>query len=151
MFDHMLPVFKKKNEPQERAPHTMWDVFEDMLEHPLLTKERPGCDFIPAMDVQEKNGKLVVKAELPGLEAKDVDVSIENNQLIIKGEKKDEKTEDKEGRSYSECSYGAFYRTIPIASEVDADKIKAKFKNGVLTVKVPKKAKAEGRKIAIEN
>ncbi len=150
MLDRMLPVNRRRNTPEERSPRTMWDMFEEMMEHPWYKSEGFGTDFFPSMDVREKGDELEVKAELPGIEPDDVDISIENNQLVIQGEK-EEKKEDKEGRTYSECSYGAFYRSIPLGANVDEDKIKAKFKKGVLTVKIPRAEKDKGRKIAIES
>ncbi|MFP4168665.1 MAG: Hsp20/alpha crystallin family protein [Desulfonatronovibrionaceae bacterium] len=151
MFDRMLPVFRRRNEPEERTPQTIWDMFETMLDQPLLARERLDSDFVPAMEVRDKEGELEVRAELPGMDSRDVDVSVENNQLIIRGEKREEKRDEKDGRSYSECLYGSFYRTIPLSSVTEPDKIKAKFKNGVLTIKVPKSKKEKGHKIAIES
>lgn len=151
MFDRMLPVFRRRNEPEERTPQTIWDMFENMFDQPMFARERLDSDFIPAMDVQDKDDELEVKAELPGMDSNDVDVSVENNQLIIRGEKKEEKKDDKDGRSYSECLYGSFYRTIPLSSNVKTEDIKAKFKKGVLTVKVPKSKEEKGKKIAIES
>jgi HSP20 family protein len=94
----------------------------------------------PNIEIGETDKEVKVTAELPGLEEKDVDVELANGVLTIKGEKKTE-TEDKD-RLFSERYYGRFERRIPI-EDVDEDKVNAAFKNGVLTVTLPKSAKAQ--------
>ncbi len=98
--------------------------------------------FAPRIDVSETDREITVSAELPGLDEKDIDVSLSDDMLTIKGEKKDEK-EDK-GKDYyrMERSYGSFSRTIPLPVEVQADKVDATFKKGVLTVTLPKSEQA---------
>lgn len=104
---------------------------------------------MPALDVFEKEDKFVVKAELPGMKEDDIDVSVVGDTLSIKGEKKTE-TEVKEEDYYRcERSYGTFYRSIPIPSNVDANKIEASFDDGVLEVALPKSAKVKPKKIAV--
>jgi HSP20 family protein len=99
--------------------------------------------FSPQVDVKETDQEIKVLAELPGLDEKDVEVSLNRDRLTISGEKKQE-TEDK-GENYyrMERSYGAFKRSIPLTTEVEADKVEASFKNGVLTVTLPKTAEAQ--------
>ncbi len=92
------------------------------------------------IEVSDTDKEVKVTAELPGLEEKDIDVELANGILSIKGEKKTE-TEDKD-RLFSECYYGRFERRIPV-DEVEEDKVSASFKNGVLTVTLPKSAKAQ--------
>jgi len=104
---------------------------------------------MPAVDVFEKEDRFVVKAELPGMKEDDIDVSVVGDTLSIKGEKKTE-TETKDEDYYRcERSYGSFYRSIPIPSNVDADKIEASFEDGVLEVALPKSAKVKPKKIAV--
>jgi HSP20 family protein len=104
---------------------------------------------MPAVDVFEKADKFVVKAELPGIREDDIHVSVVGDTLSIRGEKKTE-TEVKEEDYYrSERSYGSFYRSIPLPSKVDANKIEATFEDGVLEVALPKSAKAKPKKIAV--
>jgi HSP20 family protein len=100
----------------------------------------------PSLEVQEKDGAYRISAELPGLDEKDVEVSVQDGVLTIRGEKKAE-TEDKE-RQYSERYYGRFERRLALG-ELDEDKITASFANGVLTITAPKSAKAEAKKIPI--
>ncbi|NOX90171.1 MAG: Hsp20/alpha crystallin family protein [Calditrichaeota bacterium] len=99
--------------------------------------------FMPSVDVKEKDDEFVVTAELPGMDAKDVDISISDDILTLRGEKKEEK-EEKEGNYYRrECSYGSFHRDIPLPAEVETDKVEAEFKRGVLTVHLPKKPESQ--------
>ena len=104
----------------------------------------------PSIEVNESDKDVKVTAELPGLEEKDVQVELANGVLLIKGEKKTE-TEDKD-RKFSERYYGRFERRIPV-EDVDQDKISAAFKNGVLTVTMPKLPQAESKvkRIAINS
>lgn len=103
--------------------------------------ERSGL-VSPRVDIKETDEKIVVTAELPGMEEKDVELLWNDNVLTIKGEKKAEREEKDEGYTYSERSYGSFERRIPIDSEVESDKLDATFKNGILTVTLPKHPEA---------
>jgi HSP20 family protein len=104
---------------------------------------------MPAVDVFEKDDKFVVKAELPGMKENDIDVSVVGDTLCLRGEKKTE-TEVKDEDYYRcERSYGTFYRSIPIPSNVDANKIEASFDDGILEVTLPKSVKAKPKKIAV--
>lgn len=108
--------------------------------------------FTPQVDVTENDKEIKISAELPGMDEKDIDLSLQNDMLTIKGEKKEEK-EDK-GKDYyrMERSYGSFIRTIPLPVEVETDKVEARFKKGVLSITLPKTAKAvaETKKIAVK-
>jgi HSP20 family protein len=103
----------------------------------------------PQLDVAETDKEVTVTAELPGIEEKDVELLLEDGVLTLKGEKRAE-TEDKD-RQFSERYYGRFERRIPLDAEVQADKVEANFKNGVLTVTLPKdpEAQPKARRIAI--
>jgi HSP20 family protein len=108
--------------------------------------------FTPSVDIKESDKDVTVTAELPGIDDKDIEVSLSRDSLTVRGEKKEEK-EDK-GKDYyrMERSYGSFTRTIPLPAAVDTDKAKAEFKKGVLKVTLPKTAKAiKGtKKIAVK-
>jgi HSP20 family protein len=95
----------------------------------------------PQVDVAETDKEMTVTAELPGMEEKDVELLLEDGMLRLKGEKRAE-TEDKD-RQFSERYYGRFERRIPLDAEVQADKVQARFKNGVLTVTLPKDSEAQ--------
>ncbi|HZY12804.1 MAG TPA: Hsp20/alpha crystallin family protein [Beijerinckiaceae bacterium] len=115
---------------------------------PSLSGRMPAW---PSVEVTETDKDMRVAAELPGLEGKDVEVLMEDGALTIRGEKKSE-VDDKE-RQFSERYYGRFERRIPLGFEVEAEKVGADFKNGVLTVTLPKSAKAQAaaKRIAINN
>jgi len=95
---------------------------------------------LPSVDVSEDNKEVTVRAEIPGMTEKDIDLSWQDGVLRIQGEKKEEKEEKKKGRHYSECSYGSFRRDIPLGDNVDFEKAQAKYRHGVLTVALPKAA-----------
>jgi HSP20 family protein len=97
-----------------------------------------GATFMPRIDVEEKETEYILTAELAGVDQKDVDISVADGVLTIKGQKKDER-EERDSRCFvTERSYGSFTRSINLGDAVDADKIDAAYKNGVLTVKLPK-------------
>ncbi len=136
-----------------------WDPFRDFLTvQDEITKAferffgegKAGtklASWAPLVDVYEKGGNVVVRAEIPGLEAKDVEVHIEEDGLTIQGERKFEEEVKEENFYRLERRYGSFHRFIPFPTEVKTDKAKATFKNGVLEVVVPK---AEPKKKAIK-
>jgi HSP20 family protein len=97
----------------------------------------------PAMDVAETDKAYEITAELPGMTESDVEVVASSGEITIKGEKKEEKEEKEKDYYLSERRYGSFERRMQIPEDVDADKIEAAFKNGVLTVTLPKKAEAQ--------
>ena len=122
---------------------------EDFFGRPLLRLPVEEKGWMPAVDIFEKDDKFVVKAELPGMKEEDIDVSVVGDTLMIKGEKKTE-TEVKEENYYRcERAYGSFYRSVPLPSTVDADKIEANFEDGVLEVTLPKSAEVKPKKIAV--
>jgi HSP20 family protein len=105
---------------------------------------------IPAVDVAETAKGYEITAELPGIDEKNIDVKYSDGTLTIKGEKKDEREEKKENYHLSERSYGSFQRSFRVPDGVDADKIEASFKNGVLTVALPKSPEAQKKEKRIE-
>jgi len=104
----------------------------------------------PAVDIEDRADEVVVSAELPGLDKKDFEVEVEADRLILRGEKKASKEKREGNYYYSETSYGAFHRVIPLPAEVDRDKAEAAYKHGVLTVTLPKTEEAKGRRIAVK-
>jgi HSP20 family protein len=105
----------------------------------------------PRVDVGETETEVTVEAELPGVDEKDIDVTLVDNLLTIKGEKKQEKEEKRKDYHLTERSYGSFSRSMALPFDADPDKIKAAFKDGVLTITLPKppEIKAKVKKIAI--
>lgn len=114
----------------------------DRFTHGFGREEGWGGAF-PVVNVSETENEVVVTAELPGMDEKDLDLSLRGNQLIIRGEKKEEKEEKGEHYYRKESSYGSFHRVIPLPMEVDEDKIEATYKKGVLKIRLPKSAEAQ--------
>ena len=98
-----------------------------------------GGDILwaPSVEVLQREGNYVVRAELPGLKPEDVKLEIENDALVLQGERKDEREEDKGGVHRAEIRYGRFFRSIPLPEGANVEQAKAKFENGVLEVSVP--------------
>jgi len=113
-----------------------------------------GWDIEPgwALDVDETDKEVVVRAEAPGFEAKDFDVELSGNVLHIRAEEKyeEEKKGDKETGSYTERRYARFERLVTLPEYLDRDKIEASYRNGVLEVRVPKTAEAAGKQIEVK-
>ncbi len=108
-------------------------------------------DFDPRVDIKETDKEIHITAELPGVEEKDIDVSVSGDTVTIKGEKHEEKEEKGEDRHRIERSYGAFRRSFSLPCEIDADKAGASFKKGVLSLTLPKNGvAAKSKKIAIK-
>jgi HSP20 family protein len=105
---------------------------------------------VPAINVEEGPDEVVVTAELPGLDKKDFRVQLQDQRLILQGEKKASREEKKRNYYYAESSYGSFYRAIPLPCEVDADHIQANCKHGVLKVRLPKTEKAKASTIQVQ-
>jgi HSP20 family protein len=107
-------------------------------------------DWAPSMDISETKDSLVVKVEVPGMDQKDIEISLQENLLTIKGEKRQEKEEKDERYHRVERSYGAFTRSVRLPVGVDGSKVAATFKNGLLTVTLPKTPAAKGTTIPIK-
>jgi HSP20 family protein len=107
--------------------------------------------WTPTVDLTDTNGEFTLTAELPGVEPKDVEVSVEDGALTIRGEKKEERKEETKGHRLYERSYGSFERSFTLPRSVDPDQVKADFENGVLTVHLPKREGATGRKVEIQS
>lgn len=109
--------------------------------------------FTPNVNVKETEKGFEVTAEIPGVDEKDIDLSLSRNALTIKGEKKMEREEQEEGYYRMERSFGAFTRTIPFPVEVDPDGVEATYRKGVLTIQVPKSSSAreQTRKITVKS
>jgi HSP20 family protein len=107
-------------------------------------------EFAPAVDVKETAEAVVVKAEVPGMDAKEINIALMGDVLTIKGEKKSEREEKEENYHLVERSYGSFSRSVTLPAAVDLDKIEAKYDKGVLTVTCPKKEEVKPKAIEIK-
>ena len=130
-----------------REMDRLWDSF---LEGRPVRRVEEDKEWLPSVDVSETKNDLVVKAELPGMDPKVIDISLNNGILTIKGEKKQEKEEKDENYHFIERSYGSFTRSVRLPREVQSNKIVASFKNGVLRVTLPKSEEAKKKEIKIK-
>jgi len=137
----------------------MEDMFESFFRRPFgrpflpsLPKWFEEMEPSPSADIFEEGDDVVVKTELPGMEKDNIDINLTDNTITISGEKKKEEKVEKKNYYHLERSYGSFSRSFSLPSEVQADKAKATFKNGLLEVRIPKteEAKKKAQKIKIE-
>jgi len=113
--------------------------------------EAEPLGWSPAIDVLDRKDEMVLQADLPGLTEKDIEITVQDGVLTVRGQRKEEK-ETKEGEEYYCCERwsGSFSRTLTLPPGINADKVSASFKNGVLEVHLPKAKEAEGKKIEIK-
>jgi HSP20 family protein len=107
-------------------------------------------EWAPSLDMSETKDNYVVKAEVPGIDAKHIDISLTGDILSIRGEKKQEKEEKEEDYHLVERNYGSFSRSVRIPAEVESNKIKASYKNGILTITLPKSEKVKAKEVKIK-
>jgi len=146
----LLPVKRSAGEKGslDRFHDEIDELFKDMLsgwDFPLSGRTR-----WPSVDIEEKEGEFIVNAEIPGCKASDIDISIHGNTLTISGEKKQEKEEKRENYYHVERSYGSFRRDLNLPSDIDADNIEAKCKDGVLSIVLPKTEKTKAIKVKVK-
>jgi HSP20 family protein len=106
--------------------------------------------FAPAVDIYEDNEAISVRAELPGIKPEDVKISVENNVLTLSGERKLERSEEREGYHRIESSYGVFSRSFALPESVNADAVEADMNEGILTVRIPKKPEVAPKRIQVK-
>lgn len=135
--DYESPVLAIQNEMNRMFDRFFNDPF-DMV--PFETREM--LEFSPRINLSETDKEIVVTAELPGMDEKDISLSLENDSLIISGEKKSESEEKGKNFHRVERSFGSFSRVIPLPNEIEADKVEAEFKKGLLTITLPKPTSA---------
>src|SRR5260370_28921212 len=123
-------------------PFTGIKFFEDALTR-MMSEPRTGRPWSPAVDILENEHTLTLKADLPDVKTEDIDVRVENNTLTIKGSRKFEKDETVKGWHRLERSYGEFVRSFALPNTLDTEKVAADYKNGVLTISLPKKESAK--------
>lgn len=132
--------------------------FEDFIRKPFSFGGVPGLRFsrmeevVPSVDIFEDKNEVVVRAEIPGVKKEDLDVTLTEDTISIAGEKKKEEKVEKKDYYHWESSYGSFARTFSLPAEVQTEKAKSQFKNGVLEVRIPKTAEAikKEKKLKIE-
>jgi len=142
----LLPVHRRQGSDLARLHHDMDDLFNaffggwPIYEHKLW----------PAIDVAEDENAIVVKAEVPGCKADDIDISVHGNTLTISGEKKQEEEKKEKGYYHMERTYGSFRRDLNLPNDVDPAKIEATCRDGVLSVTLPKAERAKPTKVKIK-
>src|SRR5205809_5132613 len=116
------------------------------------TFTRDGFNWTPAVDIKENDSEIRLDLELPGLKPEDVELTAENGVLTVRGEKKTERKEGEENRYHVvERTYGSFFRTFQLPQGIDENQIKAEFENGILSIRIPKAALPQPKRIQIDN
>jgi HSP20 family protein len=147
--------------PKKTAEVTSWDPFRELdlfrsgwpfrdLPSQLRGNLGEATSWAPALDVTENDDKYAVAVELPGTNKDDVTVEVHENVLTIRGEKRDEREDENEQRRYVERTYGSFSRSFTLPSNAAGDRVNASFRNGVLTVEIPKSEEAKPSVIAVK-
>jgi len=144
---------ERESEAFLRPFDEMRRMMQDFWMMPFEEFGRWGDGFTPMVDVKEEDKEILLSAELPGMDQKDIDVTVTKDSVRISGEKKQEEEKEEKGYYRHETSYGSFERIIDLPTEVDQDRAEAEFRNGVLTIKLPKseEAQAKHRKIKIKS
>lgn len=145
-----LPMKRQEYDPFSLLRYEMETLFDSFMRSFDLEPFESRLAFNPKVDITESDKEIRVSAELPGMDEKNIDISLGKDSLTIKGEKKQEQEE--KGKDYyrMERSYGSFSRVIPLPEEIDSAKVDAHFRKGVLTVVLPKTVKAVESKKKIE-
>lgn len=162
----LIPTIARRAAPSVFAPLARFPMFDDLdrelrdfaegaFTTPLGTRRLSQVvGWVPATELTENQDELLLTAELPGLDRKDIDIAVDEGVLTIRGEKAEERKEGEEDKKYYlwERTYGSFQRSFVLPRNIDATKITAEFEKGVLKVRLPKTAesKAKGRKIEIK-
>jgi len=123
-------------------------LFEDAVTR-LMSEPRTSRPWSPAVDILETEDALVLRADLPDVKPEDIDVRVENNTLTLSGKRNFDKDETVKGWHRIERSYGEFVRSFEVPSTVDTEKVAADYKNGVLTISLPKKEAAKPRQVKV--
>jgi len=142
-------------------PIVRWDPFSDIIQFKdevgrwfdALDKKKEGqkgMTWAPDVDIKETDREIQIKADLPGIKKEDINISVDEDQLVIKGERREEKEEKDKDYVRVERSYGSFYRSFSIGVPVKSDQIKASYKDGVLELVLPKPDAKKPKKIEIE-
>ena len=136
--------------------HKVENMFQDLWQNSFNREKVPdlfsydSLTSMPKMDVVDRDKEILVKAELPGIDKKDLDISITNNQLVIKAKTCHEEKEEKGDYLKQEISKNEIYRSVLLPADVDDSKVKTSFKNGVLELTIPKQKESHRRRIEVE-
>ena len=144
---------RRETESFLRPFEDMRRLMEDFWMTPFEEFGRLSETFVPRVDVREEDNQVIISAELPGMDQKDIDVEVTRDSVRIAGEKKEEEKKEEKGYYRHEIARGSFERVIDLPAEVDEDKAEAEFSKGILTIKLPKseEAQAKRKKIKIKS
>src|SRR5512144_2999506 len=142
-------VFRPGRSLAQNGGDPFWSSVDRLVEDLWRGNPAPAAAFAPRLEVVERENEYLVTAELPGLEEKDFQIEVHGNVLTSRGEKRSETSGEQKGRHFSERVYGEFRRSIELPVEVSSEKASAAFKNGVLTVTLPKAETAKVRHIPV--
>jgi HSP20 family protein len=134
---------------RDRFSRLFEDAFNDML-RPFEAEGVSDRAWAPAVDIRETDDDVTLLVDLPGMKKEDVDVTLENNVLTVSGERKFDREESNDNYHRIERSYGSFTRSFTLNQNVHTDKVDANFKDGVLTISLPKEEQAKPRRISIK-
>ncbi len=144
----LVPIGTRHGNGLSRLHCEMDDLFDGFFRG--LDKPFSGYKAWPAIDVAEEKDSIVVRAEVPGCKADDIEISVYGNKLTMSGEKKLDEEKKKKGFYHVESTYGSFRRELTLPTDVDQEKINAECKDGVLSVTLPKAAKARTIKVKVK-
>ena len=144
----LVPVLRNRNNGLATLHHEMDDLFDSFFRG--LDKPFTGYKAWPAIDVAEQDNAIVVRAEVPGCIAEDIEISVFNNRLTISGEKKLAEEKKEKGYYHVESSYGSFRRELTLPTDVDQKQIDASCKDGVLSITLPKAEKSKAVKVKVK-
>ncbi|MBI4445027.1 MAG: Hsp20/alpha crystallin family protein [Acidobacteria bacterium] len=153
-FESPFLFMRKFSEEMDRLFDSFFDNFgmgRSWLQPRPWSRELEGGVWYPPVEAFERDNKLVVRCELPGLKKDDINVEVREDSLVISGERKEERHEEREGFYRSERSYGSFHRAVPLPRGTKSDQAKASFKDGVLEISIPTEQPMSGRRIAIQS
>jgi HSP20 family protein len=147
----LVPYVRRSDAAARTYPDNR-SIFEDFIDDFFapLNSGVAASVWTPAVDVLEKNGEWILRAEIPGINEKEIELKLDGDVLTLRGERKFEEEEDRQNYSRIERSYGSFSRSFTLPSAADREKISADYKNGVLTVTIPQKAEARPREIQVK-
>ena len=134
----------------DRLRNDMDKMFDDLVARGRFSDSYKEGDWTPAVDMLENEKEILVHFEITGMDVKDLDISLNGRVLTIKGEKKQEKVEKEKHHHFIERRYGSFSRSLELPADVDADHVNAKYKDGVLTLNLPKTKKVSFKKIEVK-
>ncbi|MDY6904288.1 MAG: Hsp20/alpha crystallin family protein [Thermodesulfobacteriota bacterium] len=145
----LLPTLQRSNwlRRRDNINGDLFDRLFDSFGLPALTEWE--SNWVPSIDVSETENQYVVKAELPGLRKEDIDISMTDGILTLKGEKKQEKKDENENYHLTESYYGSFSRSLRLPEDASVEKVDATYNDGILTVSVPKSEQAKPKKIKV--